>query len=312
MRELQQRIIEEMGVRPEIDPAEEVHRRVRFLADYLQSTGAAGFVLGISGGVDSTTAGRLAQLAVEKARAELGVTDAVATGATELRGKTVQTPHGGQAPTPTAETLPKPSRQNPQFTAVRLPYNVQADEAEAQQAMDFIAADVESTLNIAAGVDGVAEAFTEATGEPITDYNKGNVKARVRMVSQYALAGQHGQLVVGTDHGAESVTGFFTKFGDGGADVLPLFGLNKRQVRLVAKELGAPEVLWAKVPTADLLDGNPGRADEDELGLSYEHIDDYLEGREVPEAVAEKIEAIWLRSRHKRTTPVTILQDWWR
>ncbi|MGJ5591092.1 ammonia-dependent NAD(+) synthetase [Micrococcus lylae] len=304
MRELQQKIIEEMGVKPAIDPAEEVHRRVRFLADYLQSTGAAGFVLGISGGVDSTAAGRLAQLAVERARAELGVTDAVAMGGPVLRG--------GESPRPTAETLPKPSHRNPQFTAVRLPYNVQADEAEAQQAMDFIDADIDRTLDIAAGVDGVAEAFAAATGEPISDYNKGNVKARVRMVAQYALAGQHGQLVVGTDHGAESVTGFFTKFGDGGADVLPLFGLNKRQVRAVAKELGAPEVLWAKVPTADLLDGSPGRADEDELGLTYEHIDDYLEGRLVPEDVAEKIEAVWLRSRHKRTTPVTILEDWWR
>ena len=303
MRELQQRIIAEMSVKPQIDPAEEVHRRVRFLADYLQSTGAAGFVLGISGGVDSTTAGRLAQLAVEGVRAELGVTDAVALGGPVLRSG---------APKPTAETLPKPSPQNPQFTAVRLPYNVQTDEAEAQQAMDFIGADMERTLNIAGGVDGLADAFAEATGEPITDYNKGNVKARVRMVSQYALAGQHGQLVIGTDHGAESVTGFFTKFGDGGADVLPLFGLNKRQVRLVAKELGAPEALWNKVPTADLLDGNPGRADEDELGLTYEHIDDYLEGREVPVEVAEKIEATWLRTRHKRTTPVTILEDWWR
>lgn len=304
MRELQQRIIEEMGVRPEIDPAEEVHRRVRFLADYLQATGSAGFVLGISGGVDSTAAGRLAQLAVERARAELGVTDAVAMGGPVLRA--------GSAHRPTAETLPTPSPQNPRFTAVRLPYNVQADESEAQQAMDYIDADIDRTLNIAGGVDGVAAAFAEAAGEPISDYNKGNVKARVRMVAQYALAGQHGQLVVGTDHGAESVTGFFTKFGDGGADVLPLFGLNKRQVRLVAKELGAPEALWSKVPTADLLDERPGQADEAELGLSYDHIDDYLEGREVPAEVAERIESIWLRTRHKRTTPVTILEDWWR
>lgn len=295
MRELQQRIIAEMGVKPEIDPAEEVEARVRFLVDYLRSTGACGFVLGISGGVDSTTAGRLAQLAVERVRAEAGA--GVAVG-----------PDAGSSPSLARE----PSAQHPRFTAVRLPYKVQADEAEAQQAMDFIAADEQLTLNIAAGADGVAQAFAEATGEPISDYNKGNVKARMRMVSQYALAGRHGQLVVGTDHGAESVTGFFTKFGDGGADVLPLFGLDKRQVRLVAKELGAPEVLWSKVPTADLLDENPGRADEDELGLGYEHIDDYLEGREVPEEVAAKIEAVWLRSRHKRTTPVTILEDWWR
>ena len=285
MRELQQQIIAEMGVRPEVDPAAEVEARVRFLVDYLEATGASGFVLGISGGVDSTTAGRLAQLAVERRRAELG------------------TEAGDDA---------APSRENPRFTAVRLPYRVQADEADATAAMDFVGADGRVTLNIAEAVAGMASAFQEATGEPISDYNQGNVKARMRMVAQYAIAGAHGQLVIGTDHAAESITGFFTKFGDGGADVLPLAGLDKRQVRAVAKKLGAPEHLWAKVPTADLLDGSPGRADEDELGLSYEHIDDYLEGREIPEEAAEKLEGVWRRSRHKRTTPVTIHDDWWR
>ena len=80
MRELQQRIIAQQGVLPEIDPAAEVERRVAFLADYLAATGASGFVLGISGGVDSTVGGRLAQLAAERRRAQLGVTDAVALG----------------------------------------------------------------------------------------------------------------------------------------------------------------------------------------------------------------------------------------
>ena len=102
------------------------------------------------------------------------------------------------------------------------------------------------------------------------------------MIAQYALAGEHNYLVIGTDHGAESVTGFFTKFGDGGADILPLFGLNKRQNRALLAELGAPARIWEKVPTADLLDGKPGRTDEDELGLGYDLIDDYLEGRDVP------------------------------
>ena len=59
-------------------------------------------------------------------------------------------------------------------------------------------------------------------GESLTDFNKGNVKARIRMVTQYAIGGQKGLLVIGTDHAAEAVTGFFTKFGDGGADLLPL------------------------------------------------------------------------------------------
>src|SRR5690606_32969420 len=121
---------------------------------------------------------------------------------------------------------------------------------------------------------------------------------------QYALAGHDGRLVIGTDHAAEAVTGFYTKFGDGAADILPLSGLSKRQGRMLLKHLGAPERLYLKMPTADLLDGQPGRSDEDELGLSYEHIDDYLEGRAVPAEVAARIEAKYLATRHKRHLPV--------
>ena len=72
------------------------------------------------------------------------------------------------------------------------------------------------------------------------------------------------------------------------------------------------EELWSKVPTADLLDGSPLQPDEVELGLSYDQIDDYLEGRIVPAASAERIETLWRRSRHKRTTPVGPADDWWR
>ena len=132
------------------------------------------------------------------------------------------------------------------------------------------------------------------------------------MIAQYALAGDPSLLVVGTDHAAESVTGFFTKFGDGGADILPLSGLNKRQNQLLLRVLGASERLWAKPPTADLLDGIPGRTDEDELGITYPQIDDYLEGKEIGPAVAEKLETIYLRSRHKRTVPVGIADTWWK
>lgn len=293
MRELQQQIIDEMGVKPAIDPAAEVEARVQFLVDYLEATGASGYVLGISGGVDSTAAGRLAQLAVERRRAQLGVADAVVEGREQ-------------------PALGAPTREAPQFTGVRLPHKVQHDEADAQAALDFVDADREVTINIGDATDGLAAAFAAGVGEEISDFDKGNVKARLRMTAQYAVAGAHGQLVIGTDQGAESTTGFFTKFGDGGADILPLFGLDKRQVRALAKEMGAPEHLWDKVPTADLLDGKPGQTDETELGTSYEHIDDYLEGREIPEEVAERLEGIWLRSRHKRTTPVTIHDDWWR
>jgi NAD+ synthase len=273
MRELQAKIIGEMGVRPQIDPAEEVARRIGFLKDYLRATGTAGFVLGISGGLDSSLAARLAQLAVEELAAE-----------------------GVEA----------------SFVAVRLPYGVQHDEHDARAALDFVEADTEWTYNIKPGVDGFEAEYRASTGTGISDFGKGNIKARLRMVAQYALAGERNFLVVGTDHGAESVTGFFTKFGDGGADVLPLFGLNKRQNRQLLEHLGAPEQLWSKVPTADLLDGTPGRTDEDELGLRYDDIDDYLEGRDVPDEVAAKIEQKYLRTRHKRTVPVTLFDDWWR
>lgn len=209
----QQHIISQVKAQPEIDPATEVTRRVHFLVDYLQHTGASGYVLGISGGVDSTVAGRLAQLAVEKHRAEFD---------SDVR-----------------------------FTAVRLPYNVQQDEDDATAAMDFIAADIPLTVQIGPASDALTKAVADAAGESLTDFNEGNVKARIRMVAQYALAGMDGALVVGSDQAAESSTGFYTKFGDGAADVMPLTGLTKRQVRAIAKYLGASEQLWAKVPIAE-------------------------------------------------------------
>ncbi|MGV2854414.1 ammonia-dependent NAD(+) synthetase [Glutamicibacter sp. AGC13] len=273
MRELQAKIIDELGVRPEIDAADEIRRRIDFLKDYLAATGARGFVLGISGGIDSTLAGRLAQLAVEEVRES-----------------------GGEA----------------HFVSVRLPHGVQKDAADAEAAMDFVAADEQFEVNIQKPVAAFDEALADAGHPALSDFNRGNLKARTRMIMQYAMAGDRGMLVLGTDHAAESITGFFTKFGDGGADLLPLAGLNKRQNQALLRELQAPELLWAKEPTADLLDGQPLRADEEELGLTYPQIDDYLEGREIDPAAAEVIERRFVGSRHKRTVPATYWDKWWR
>ncbi|MGJ9406760.1 ammonia-dependent NAD(+) synthetase [Nesterenkonia aurantiaca] len=273
MRDLQTDIVEEMGVKPEIDPAAEVDRRVDFLVEYAKTARAKGFVLGISGGVDSSLAGRLCQLAVERLREQ-----------------------GHEA----------------QFHAVRLPHGVQHDADDADAALEFIAPDQTHSFNIEKAVTGVNAAFDEALGRPMRDYHRGNVKARLRMTVQYAIGGENDALVIGTDHGSESITGFFTKYGDGGADVLPLFTLNKRQVRQLLRHLGASETLWSKAPTADLLDDKPGQLDETELGISYDHIDDYLEGREIPDSEAAVLEERYLRTRHKRTVPVTIQDDWWR
>ena len=272
MRELQARIIEELHVRPEIDPSEEVERRVRFLVDYVRATGAAGYVLGISGGQDSSLAGRLTQLAVERLAAE----------GTDI-----------------------------DFVAARLPYAVQRDEEDAQLALSFIRPKSSVVFNIQRGTDGVEAEFGDALGVRMSDFVKGNVKARMRMVAQYAIAGQRTLLVVGTDHAAEAVTGFFTKYGDGGTDILPLTGLTKRQGKQVLQFLDAPARLYEKAPTADLLDLNPGQTDEENLGLTYNDIDDFLEGKDVAEEVAEALEARYRATEHKRQPPASMFDEWW-
>lgn len=273
MRPLQQKIISELQVQPAIQVDEQIRMRTTFLKDYLRTARAKGFVLGISGGQDSTLAGRLTQLAAEELRAE-GV--------------------------------------DVEFVAVRLPYGVQADEADAQLALDFIRPDRLVIFNIKRAVDGFEAEYRDAASHEMRDFTKGNVKARVRMIAQYALGGQSNLLVVGTDHAAEAVTGFFTKYGDGGVDLTPLTGLTKRQGRSVLERLGAPERLYTKTPTADLLDDTPGQADETELGIRYEQIDDFLEGLEIDSAVAAAIEARFLQTRHKRAVPVTPFDRWWR
>lgn len=273
MRERQAQIIQELGVSARVDPRREIEKRVEFLEQYLEASHAAGFVLGISGGQDSTLAGRLCQLAVERRRA--AGTDST-------------------------------------FIAVRLPYGIQRDEEDALQALEFIRPDRAITFNIKEGVDGLAEEFQRATTTSITDFNKGNVKARARMTVQYALAGVDGKLVVGTDHAAEAVTGFYTKFGDGAADITPLSGLNKRQGRELLRALGASARLYEKEPTADLLDELPGQADEANLGLTYQDIDDYLEGKEISNDAADLLEVTYQRTRHKRHLPVSPSDQWWR
>ncbi|MFD3703961.1 ammonia-dependent NAD(+) synthetase [Nocardia sp. NPDC058658] len=274
MGTLREQIIAELGVLPEIEPKQEVRQRVDFLKDYLATTPAKGFALGISGGQDSALAGRLCQLAVEELRAD-----------------------GVEA----------------KFLAVRLPYGVQADEHDAQIALNFIDPDRTVVVNIRPSADAIGiEVAGALDHERLRDFVRGNIKARERMVAQYALAGQESLLVVGTDHAAEAVTGFFTKFGDGGVDLTPLTGLTKRQGAALLQELGAPSSIWSKVPTADLEDDRPALADEDALGLRYSEIDDYLEGKDVTAEVATRLETIFTNTRHKRTVPVTPLDTWWR
>ena len=275
MRKYQEEIINALGVNSQIDPQTEVTNRVQFICDFLQTTKMKTLVLGISGGQDSSLAGRLSQLAVEKLREE--------TGDNEY-----------------------------QFIAVRLPYGEQADESDAMFAInDFIKPDKIMRVNIKAATDAMVASLNEA-GTPISDFNKGNIKARERMIVQYAIGGENKGAVVGTDHAAEAVTGFYTKFGDGGTNITPLSGLDKRQGKALLQFLGAPAKLYDKTPTADLEEDKPMRPDEEALGVRYDEIDDYLEGREVSPAVAKKIEGWYRRTQHKRHLPIAPYDTWWK
>ena len=128
------------------------------------------------------------------------------------------------------------------------------------------------------------------------------------MVIQYEIAGLTDGLVLGTDHSAENITGFYTKYGDGACDLAPLFGLNKRQVKAVAARLGAPEIIINKPPTADLETLSPQKADEEALGMSYDQIDDFLEGKTVPSEVEKRLIDIYQKTQHKRI-PIPTIYD---
>ena len=275
MRPLQKEIIKYEHVLPQIDPQKEIRRSVDFLKDYLKAnTFLKSYVLGISGGQDSTLAGKLCQMAISEMRSETG-------------------------------------DNSYQFIAVRLPYGVQADAQDAADAVAFQRPDQDLVVNIKPAVDALVSTLNGA-GQEITDFNKGNIKARERMVVQYAIAGAHNGAVVGTDHAAENFSGFYTKYGDGAADLTPLFRLDKRQGKQMLKFLNCPEHLYQKAPTADLEENKPGLPDEVALGVSYRDVDDYLEGHEVSEEAAEKIESLWRKSEHKRHLPVTVFDDFYR
>ncbi|WP_204121006.1 MULTISPECIES: ammonia-dependent NAD(+) synthetase [Levilactobacillus] len=275
MRAMQKEIIAALKVQPTIDPATEVRRSVDFLKSYLQHYDfMKTLVLGISGGQDSTLAGILCEQAVTELRQETGDSDY-------------------------------------RFIAVRLPYGEQADEDDAMMAIDFMGADEVERVNIQPATDAMVAAVS-ANHENVSDFNKGNIKARQRMIAQYAIAGARSGAVVGTDHAAEAVTGFYTKYGDGATDICPIWRLDKRQGAAMLTYLGAPEHLYKKIPTADLEEDRPALPDEAALGVRYEDIDDYLEGQTVSDTAAERIENWYRKTAHKRHLPVNVYDTFWQ
>lgn len=256
----------------DFDPKNAVRDRINYLKNFIKGNNLKAIILGISGGVDSSTAGKLSQIAMQELRDE-----------------------GYEA----------------QFVAVRLPAGVQKDESDAQDALKFINPDKIHTINIGQTANLLSDeglnSFENEQKSKFTpfqiDFNKGNIKARLRMVAQYQLAAFYKGVVLGTDHNSEGLVAFYTKHGDGACDLIVLNGLNKRQVRACAKELGAPERLYQKPATADLEELNEQLLDEVALGISYDDIDDFLEGKEVQKEVEDKIIRQFRITEHKRHMP---------
>lgn len=266
MSKLQDIVVKEMKVKQQIDSEKEFDEIKHFIKSYVQSHSfIKSLVLGISGGQDSTLTGKIVQLAVNELRAE---------------GRECK------------------------FIAVKLPYGVQKDADEVEDALQFIEPDEIVTVNIKPAVDQSVQSLKEA-GIELTDFQRGNEKARERMKVQFSIASNQSGIVVGTDHSAENITGFYTKYGDGAADIAPIFGLDKRQGKQLLKYLNAPKHLYEKVPTADLEDDKPQLPDEEALGVTYDQIDNYLEGKDIPAEARETIEKHYVRNAHKRELAYT-------
>lgn len=265
---LQKKIIKLLGVKPVIIPEIEIKNCINFLKKYLlDHIYLKSLIVGISGGQDSTLTAKLCQITIEN-----------------LRNETKDITY--------------------QFIALRLPYGIQSDEIDCQDAIDFIRPDQVFNINIKKSVLS-SEKSLKKSGIIISDYIKGNEKARERMKVQYSVAGMNNGLVVGTGHAAENITGFFTKYGDNGTDINPIAKLNKRQIQFLLKKLNCPKHLYLKKPMADLEEEHPQQDDESVLGITYNVIDSYLEGKKIDIKNRKIIEKLYFNTLHKRNLPIT-------
>lgn len=201
----------------------------KFLAEKLRKVGAKGFVLGVSGGVDSAVCLRLCARAVG-------------------RGKVL--------------ALLMPEKDSP--------------KVDLRDSKDLC--DLEGVKYKVVDITGPVEAYCRAVKGPMDMKSLANIKARCRMIALYHYANTGRRLVVGTGNKSEILVGYFTKFGDGGADLEPIGDLYKTEVRQLAGDLGLPDRIVNKVPSAGLW---RGQTDESEMGISYERLDAILLGIEL-------------------------------
>ncbi len=219
-----------------------------FLKDYLESNHMDSYVLGLSGGVDSSLVAAIARKAVGKDRLYCFAIDI---------------------------------ESNPQ------------DIIDAKR----VAKELDLNLEVINLTETYRSYLNDLSGEDFIRLTKSNLKVRMRMVALFAYAQEKKGLVLGTDNADERYVGYFTKYGDGAADVLPIVHLTKSEVRDAAKMYGLSEILANRIPSAGLFEG---QTDEKEMGISYKDLDDFLLGKEIDPKAKERIEYLHKISEHKR------------
>ena len=220
----------------------------KFLKEYLESNKMDSYVLGLSGGVDSSLVAAIARKAVGKDRLYCYAID--------------------------IESNPK-------------------DVEDAKK----VAKELDLNLEVINLSDTYRSYLKSLSGENFIRLTKSNLKVRMRMVALFAYAQEKKGLVLGTDNADERYVGYFTKYGDGAADVLPIVHLTKQEVRDAAKLYGVSEILANRVPSAGLFEG---QTDEKEMGLTYKDLDDFLLGKKIDPKAKERIEYLHKISEHKR------------
>ena len=234
----------------------------KFIASYLVEAHQDMYVLGLSGGVDSSLVAALARNAVGKEK----------------------------------------------LMCIMMP--IESNEADLNDAKE-VAKQLDLNYIVIDGTKIYETAMNEflSAGVELDRPTLSNLKVRIRMCILYAYAQKHRGLVLGTDNKDERYTGYFTKYGDGGVDLLPIVHLVKKEVIEGCKIYGLSKELAERTPSAGLFEG---QTDEKEMGVTYQDLDNYLLGKKIDEKVIERIEYLHKISEHKRVdipTPIEYRRD---